>query len=59
MTNIKKLPLIVSIIAFLGIILPAKAEIKVVASIKPIHSLVSYVMDGVGNPGLILHIISN
>ena len=54
MTNIKKLPLIVSIIALLGIILPAKAEIKVVASIKPIHSLVSYVMDGVGNPGLIV-----
>ena len=54
MTNINKLPLIVSIIALLGIILPAKAEIKVVASIKPIHSLVSYVMDGVGTPGLIV-----
>ena len=24
------------------------ADVKVVASIKPIHSLVSYVMDGVG-----------
>ena len=32
----------------------AKAEIKVVASIKPIHSLVSYVMDGVGKPGIIV-----
>tara|TARA_B100001057_G_scaffold205643_1_gene206327 strand:- start:273 stop:1265 length:993 start_codon:yes stop_codon:yes gene_type:complete len=32
----------------------AKAEIKVVASIKPIHSLVSYVMDGVGKPDVIV-----
>jgi zinc transport system substrate-binding protein len=32
----------------------AKAEIKVVASIKPIHSLVSYVMDGVGKPDIIV-----
>ena len=32
----------------------AKAEIKVVASIKPIHSLVSYVMDGIGKPDIIV-----
>ena len=32
----------------------AKAEVKVVASIKPIHSLVSYVMDGVGKPDVIV-----
>jgi len=32
----------------------AKAEVKVVASIKPIHSLVSYVMDGVGKPDIIV-----
>ena len=32
----------------------AKAETKVVASIKPIHSLISYVMDGVGTPGLLV-----
>ena len=32
----------------------AKAEIKVVTSIKPIHSLVSYVMDGVGKPDIIV-----
>jgi len=32
----------------------AKAEIKVVASIKPIHSLVSYVMDGVGTPNILV-----
>ena len=31
-----------------------KAEVKVVASIKPIHSLVSYVMDGVGKPSIIV-----
>ena len=30
------------------------SEIKVVTSIKPIHSLVSYVMDGVGTPDLIV-----
>ena len=30
------------------------ADIKVVASIKPIHSLVSYVMDGIGKPSLIV-----
>ena len=29
------------------------ADIKVVASIKPIHSLVSYVMDDIGKPSLI------
>ena len=32
---------------------PANAEIKVVASIKPIHSLASYLMDGVAKPDLI------
>ena len=30
------------------------ADVKVVASIKPIHSLVSYVMDGVGKPDVIV-----
>lgn len=34
--------------------LPASAEIKVVVSIKPIHSLVSGVMAGVGTPSLIV-----
>lgn len=34
--------------------LAAHAEVKVVASIKPIHSLVAAVMDGVGEPGLIV-----
>jgi len=32
----------------------AKAEIKVVTSIKPIHSLISSVMDGVGKPDIIV-----
>ena len=54
MTNTKKLPLIISIIALLSFITSAKAEVKVVTSIKPIHSLVSYVMDGAGTPDLIV-----
>lgn len=32
----------------------ASAEVKVVASIKPVHSLVASVMEGVGAPGLII-----
>ena len=32
----------------------AQAEVKVVASIKPIHSLVSAVMEGVGEPSLLV-----
>ena len=54
MKNIKKLPFILSIISLLTIFLPANADIKVVASIKPIHSLASYLMDGVGKPDLIV-----
>jgi zinc transport system substrate-binding protein len=33
---------------------PALAEINVVASIKPVHSLVAGVMDGVGEPALLV-----
>ena len=54
MKNIKKYPLILSILSFLTIFVPANAEIKVVTSIKPIHSLASYLMDGVGKPDLIV-----
>ena len=54
MINLKKLPIIFSLISFLTIFSSANAEIKVVASIKPIHSLVSYLMDGVGKPDLIV-----
>jgi zinc transport system substrate-binding protein len=32
----------------------ASAEVKVMASIKPIHSLVAAVMEGVGTPGLVV-----
>ena len=54
MKNIKKLPIILSILSFLTIFIPANAEIKVVTSIKPIHSLASYLMDGVAKPDLIV-----
>ena len=54
MKNIKKLPFILSILSLFIIFSPAKAGIKVVASIKPIHSLASYLMDGVGKPDLIV-----
>ena len=54
MINLKKIPIIFSLISFLTIFSSANAEIKVVASIKPIHSLASYLMDGVGKPDLIV-----
>ena len=54
MKNIKKLPFILSILSLLSIFAPANADVKVVASIKPIHSLASYLMDGVGKPDLIV-----
>ena len=54
MKNLKKIPLILSILSFLTLLSQANAEIKVVASIKPIHSLASYLMDGVGTPDLIV-----
>ena len=54
MKNIKKLPFILSILSLFTIFSPANADIKVVASIKPIHSLASYLMDGVGKPDLIV-----
>jgi zinc transport system substrate-binding protein len=54
MKKIQKLPLILSIISLLTFISPVNAQIKVVASIKPIHSLASYLMDGVDKPDLIV-----
>jgi len=54
MKNLKKIPFILSILSFLTIFTSANAEIKVVASIKPIHSLASYLMDGVNKPDLIV-----
>ena len=54
MKNIKKIPLIFSILSILTLFTSANAEIKVVASIKPIHSLASYLMDGIAKPDLIV-----
>lgn len=42
------------ILFLLTVALPAAAAPKVVASVKPIHSLVAGVMAGVGEPGLIV-----
>ncbi len=33
---------------------PLRAEIKVVTTIKPLHSLIANVMDGIGEPSLII-----
>jgi len=54
MKNLKKLPLILSILSLTSFITPVNADVKVVASIKPLHSLASYLMDGVGKPDLIV-----
>ena len=54
MKNHKKSSLIFTILSFLTLFTSANAELKVVASIKPIHSLASYLMDGVGKPSLIV-----
>ena len=54
MKKLKKISFILSILSLLTIFTPANAEIKVVTSIKPIHSLANYLMDGVGNPELIV-----
>ena len=54
MKKIKNLPLLLSILSILTFFTPAKAELKVVTSIKPIHSLASYLMDGIGKPELIV-----
>ena len=51
----KILPFISSvIITLLATTSISKAGVKVVASIKPIHSLASYVMDGIGKPDVIV-----
>ena len=49
-----KFGLILSTISLLAYSSFANAETKVIASIKPLHSLVSYVMDGVGKPGILV-----
>ena len=50
----KKIPLIITLLSSLTLFSQVSAEIKVVASIKPIHSLASYLMDGVKKPDLIV-----
>ena len=50
----KFLKLTITLFFTFAINFSANADIKVVASIKPIHSLTSYLMDGVGKPDLIV-----
>ena len=54
MKNLTKSTIILSFLSFLTFFTSANADIKVVASIKPIHSLASYLMDGVVKPDLIV-----
>jgi zinc transport system substrate-binding protein len=50
----QKFGLILSTISLLSFMSYANADTKVIASIKPLHSLISYVMDGVGTPDLLV-----
>jgi zinc transport system substrate-binding protein len=50
----KILKLTITFFLIIGLKTSANAGVKVVTSIKPIHSLTSYVMDGVGKPDLIV-----
>ena len=52
MNHLKSIILTSTLIS--GLSFTANAEINVVASVKPVHSLVSGVMDGVGKPDLIV-----
>ncbi len=54
MKILNKLSIIISILSLFTFFVPANADIKVVASIKPIHSLASYLMNGVAKPDLIV-----
>ena len=54
MKNLTKSTIILSFLSFLTFFTSANADIKVVASLKPIHSLASYLMDGVAKPDLIV-----
>ena len=46
--------LLITLFSVFSLISTAVAEVKVVTSIKPVHSLVSYIMDGVGKPDVIV-----
>ncbi len=50
----KILKLTITFFLIIGLKTSVNAGVKVVTSIKPIHSLASYVMDGVGKPDLIV-----
>ena len=54
MKKITKSLLFGPIVGILLTLTPLKADINVVTSIKPLHSLTSYIMDGVGEPDLII-----
>ena len=54
MTNRIQTYLLILFFLVFSLISSANAEVKVVTSIKPIHSLVSYIMDGVGKPDVIV-----
>ena len=54
MAYIKKIPFFLTIITFLTFFTSSNADVKVVTSIKPIHSLASFLMDGIGKPDLIV-----
>ena len=54
MNLLKKIGLFLSTFYILPFVSFANAETKVVTSIKPLHSLVSYVMEGVGTPDIII-----
>ncbi len=47
-------PLLLATTLLACTVVSARAEVNVVASIKPVHSLVAAVMEGVGAPGLII-----
>ena len=46
--------ILIVFISIFSLISSVNAELKVVASIKPLHSLTSYLMDGVGKPDVIV-----
>ena len=46
--------LVILVLTVFSLISSANAEVKVVTSIKPIHSLASYIMEGVGKPDVIV-----
>ena len=54
MKKISKSLLFGPLAGILLILTPLKADINVVTSIKPLHSLTTYIMEGVGEPDLII-----